>query len=140
MEVEERLAYLAGFFDGEGCITVNANGGITLRVINTSKPVLDLFKEILGGSIGDRTQKVNKRQYAWSAYGNTAYKILHALYPYLIEKQDQADLALEWFNERVQYPRQKIDGRGWAAHPLRDEAIKSVRQQLTDMKMGVYAA
>jgi len=140
MEIETRLGYLAGFFDGEGCVSVGDNGNITLRVINTNLEVLELFKETLGGSIGNRTQIVNKKQYTWSVYGDTAIKVAFTLIPYSVEKKSQLEEIINWFNKRSEFVRtKKLEGRGWDADPNRIIAIKETQQLLTKMKMGDYA-
>ncbi len=140
MEIETRLAYLAGFFDGEGCVSVGNNGNITLRVINTNLEVLELFKETLGGSIGNRTQIVNKKQYTWSVYGDNALKVASVLIPYCIEKKSQLEEIINWYNRRQRFVRlRKVKGRGWDADPNRIIAIKETQELLTKMKMGDYA-
>lgn len=54
------IYYLAGFFDGEGCITLGKNGGVTISVVNTCYRVLCQFQDAFGGSVRERKQKVNK--------------------------------------------------------------------------------
>jgi len=140
MEIEIRLGYLAGFFDGEGCVSVGDNGNIALRVINTNLEVLELFKEKLGGSIGSRTQIVNKKQYTWSVYGNNALKVASVLSPYCIEKKLQLEEIVNWYNRRQHFVRlRKPKGKGWDADPNRIIAIKETQELLTKMKMGDYA-
>lgn len=131
-------AYLAGFFDGEGCITVSKNGSISLGVVNTSKEVLDLFVERFGGVVQDRKQVVNKRQYVWRAYGETAVFILEKLLPHLIEKKEQALTALEWMNRRELFGPIRIGTRGGNANPERAIEIKKYQTILTQQKLGTY--
>ena len=55
------LEYLAGFFDGEGCVTSHHLGGNSRSVIcivgNTVKEAVELFQVTFGGSIRKREYK-----------------------------------------------------------------------------------
>ncbi len=130
--------YLSGFFDGEGCITISKNGSLCLGVVNTSKAVLDLFKDVLGGVVQDRKQIVNKRQYVWRVYGDDAVWVLEIFYPYLIEKKEQAQTALTWMDKRYQFAPVRTGSRGGKANPQRAIEIKKYQTILTQQKLGTY--
>lgn len=133
------IEYLAGFFDGEGCITLGSNGGLTVSVVNTSLPVLQKFEEIFQGSVLERTQIVNKKQYQWRAYGENAKEFLECVTHYLIDKQPQAKTALEYLIAKEQIPPLRKDGsRGAYANPDRIELINMYRKTLTEQKLGKY--
>jgi hypothetical protein len=132
------LEYLAGFFDGEGCITVSKNGSIALGVVNTSKEVLDLFVAELGGVVQDRKQIVNKRQYVWRVYGMDAVKILKVLGPTLIEKKSQAYTAIEWMERRHLFSPLPTGKKGGRVNPERAIAIKKYQTLLTQQKLGIH--
>ena len=135
--MEQSLSYIAGFFDGEGCVSVNSNGSIQIRVINTSCAVLEYFVEVLGGAVKSRKQIVNKPQYHWSVYGDDAYRVAEALAPLCIEKRPQLLKMLEWRDERGNFlATQKVGGRGHVAHPDRAGRIKQYQKELTEMKMA----
>lgn len=101
-----RLSYLAGFFDGEGCVTIikgkNHLGNVqySLRVIvsNTNEYVLHLYKLSFGGRIQKRKYKKPgwRDCYAWELSSTRAYDFLKCMYPYLILKKAQADLGFEF--------------------------------------------
>ena len=105
---ETDLAYIAGFFDGEGCITtgVHPGGRTALRVQITQKdvsPLLFIKERFEGGYI--RPER-DCWQLGWS--GTKALPFLSAIQPYLIAKQGQARLALEWIAlNGGRYPRGK---------------------------------
>ena len=95
------LDYIAGFFDGEGCISLSLHG---LRVIltNTDKKIL---KEIQAyfNSKGQITSKIrNSKDKAtkpcWQLiyWNRQAEKVVVILMPYLRQKRKQAKLALEF--------------------------------------------
>lgn len=95
----EFAAYLAGFIDGEGCITIKCNGLVRLSITNTVKPVLDGIRARLGyGSIGRRDNKSNKKHKpCYSLWVTDAVRIrglLRELMPYLRVKTDAAVAAI----------------------------------------------
>lgn len=129
------ISYLAGFFDGEGCISVNSNGSIQLRVINTSKKVLDKFPEEFGGKVLPRKQIVNKPQYHWSIYGEDAINAAVKLLPFCIEKKSQLETILSWWKERENFKIREGKVRGVQRDNIqRDLKIKSIQEQLTKLK------
>lgn len=130
------IAYAAGFFDGEGCISISKNGGIDVRITNTSKSVLVKLQNIFGGNITDRTQKVNKSQYAYSFYGEDALRFLDILRPYLIEKAPQVETIFEYYELRAEIKPLRIPGkRGAFANPDRDILVQVFRDILSEQKL-----
>lgn len=129
------LAYTAGFFDGEGCISISKNGAVDLRIVNTAKNVLLKIQSIFGGSITDRTQKVNKRQYAYSIYGNNAIEFLKLIRPYLLDKAKQADTILEYYSIRNDIQTISIPKtRGRYSNPDRVVLVEVFREILSEQK------
>lgn len=99
MPTEVELAYMAGFFDGDGCITVatNTNKGLTLRAYvaqNTIEPLL-LFQNVWPKGV--MAQQRGRRVIHFYTHGRTAVGMLEALLPYLIVKKEQAELAIRWY-------------------------------------------
>lgn len=98
---EIKLAYLAGIFDGEGCIHVNTrdNEAFTyqLSVTSTDIELLNWIKDLVGGRIyGPFKGKKNWRNaYYWHANGLHGKRILQAISPYLILKKEAAQLFIE---------------------------------------------
>jgi hypothetical protein len=93
------VVYLAGFFDGEGCITVTVNNkGYAYVMIETTQRVrepLDLMKATFGSSGEVRPIKGGK--YWGLRYNGThAEAVLRELLPYLRVKREQAELALRF--------------------------------------------
>jgi len=89
-------AYLAGYFDGEGCITVDS--GLRLLVTATFPQSCLGLQEAFGGKVVERkSDPGEKTQYQWTVYGLKAYNALLALIPYLHEKQEQAIHATWWY-------------------------------------------
>lgn len=129
------IAYAAGFFDGESCISIGKNGAVDVRITNTAKNVLVKFQNLFGGTIGNRTQKVNKTQYAFCLYGENAIEFIKLIKPYLIEKLPQAETILEYYELRNNIQRVSIPGeRGNFANPDRDLLVQVFRDILSEQK------
>ena len=130
------VAYAAGFFDGEGCISIGKNGAVDARITNTSKGVLIRLKSLFGGSITDRSQKVNKTQYVYALYGEDAIEFLNTLKPYLIEKLPQVHTILEYYELRKEIKPIRITGKkGAFANPDRDILVQVFRDILSEQKL-----
>lgn len=132
---ETDIAYAAGFFDGEGCITISKNGAVDVRITNTAKNVLVKLQNIFGGAITDRTQRVNKAQYAYSFYGENAIQFIKTIKPYLIEKLPQAETLLEYYNLRNEIQTIRLPGvKGQFSNPDREILVQVFRDILSEQK------
>lgn len=88
------LAYLAGYFDGEGCIRFEKSPAISVTSIYPY--TLHVFRECFGGSVkGMPGTEHRKPAFRWRAYGENAVEALELLHPHLREKRVQALLCLE---------------------------------------------
>jgi LAGLIDADG endonuclease len=117
MPTSERLAYLAGFFDGEGHISLakrltrkkHKNGTVCeyqrhqlqIAVSQKTREPLDLFVKEFGGSLVHKTHlrsydKVQVWRWDWVLSTAAAVAALKAMRPYLIVKASQADIAFEF--------------------------------------------
>lgn len=101
MSHESELAYLAGFFDGEGSITANRSGGrmwyVVVSVWNTDPRPVQKFADLFGGQVVARAKQAehHRQGYNWQSSNNaTSRKVLSALLPYLVVKHMRAELAL----------------------------------------------
>ena len=125
-----KLAWLAGIIDGEGSISmtyikkrkkVSGNGcysGIDVRVgiANTNLPLMrevaDICTEIIGEkiSINESGRKTNGNLTAYSLNFTSrtrAYPMLKMLLPYLIAKKGQAEIVINYFENRKPFARVK---------------------------------
>lgn len=98
--IDIRLAYVAGFFDGEGCIQAEKPTGVLrISAVNTDHNALIFVQEVLGGSIikssARQEQENAKPMYLWRMNGVKASEALEKLLPYLITKKERALLCLE---------------------------------------------
>ncbi|AGY46503.1 DNA endonuclease [Cyanophage PP] len=110
--------YVAGLFDGEGCVRLHkskpkkGNGNYTVRVTlhNTYKPVLEDLHKTYGGFLHHDRTAVKPGclpVYRWEATGHVAISFLQNVVDYLVIKHDQAVGALQWNNFRLTCPKQK---------------------------------
>ena len=90
------LAYIAGYFDGEGCVLINGTSTIQITIVNTYKPTLEWLKSLFNGSVSERyiQKEVHRVSYSWQLSGNNACIFLETLLPFLREKKKQAELAI----------------------------------------------
>jgi len=136
---ESDIAYAAGFFDGEGCISIAKNGAVDVRITNTAKSVLLHLQGIFGGSITSRSQKVNKAQYAYCFYGEEAITFLIKIKPFCIEKVAQIDAILEFFSYREELEPIRVPGkRGAHKNPDREILVNVFRDILTELKQDEH--
>ena len=104
--------YLAGLFDGEGCIFYNKiyhkdkkrDTGINIGVSisNTYKPIMEMLYNEFGGHFRER---ISKHQFETGRYRKVIYELvlrnakaesfIRECLPYLIIKKERAELALE---------------------------------------------
>lgn len=100
------LAWAAGFFDGEGCISVvrcthkgvaREQVQVLLDVAQVNPTPLERLVALFGGRIrvSPNGQDGAWRIHAWRIYGRKAGVILQQVLPYLIGKRRQAELCLE---------------------------------------------
>ncbi len=108
------LDYVAGFFDGEGCITIRRSRKVDgyhrmydLRasISNTDFPILEQFHKQFDGNLrhrGDWTKWGGKKpQWEWAAWGDTAADFIKLIRPHLTVKEPEAWLALEFMEQRT---------------------------------------
>ena len=98
---EAKLAYLAGFFDGDGCVACQADlSGCVVQVAQSfdQAEVLMLFFETFGGSIALQKGGLGlcKPTLRWLACGQSARRAAQLLAPQSITKREQLLLASQW--------------------------------------------
>jgi hypothetical protein len=92
--------YIAGFVDGEGCIScrTRAKKYLTpsIEVTNCNKEVLDWLASLFGGGIylNKDFRPTRKDSYHWTVAGQKAIDCIKTIYPYLRIKKPQAMLVL----------------------------------------------
>ena len=110
---EIELAYMAGLFDGEGCISItkvypkqtnlhNASYGLTTRVSMVDKNIPEFFYSTFGGHLVEKKPRKSeeKLQWKWGACGANASICLRELLPYLRSKTEEAEIALNFWGTK----------------------------------------
>ena len=99
------LAYLAGFFDGEGSVTVarvrrsigDASYYLAISITQTSLPVLQLYQMCFGPAIYSVKRPVGMAPtWVWRARQAKKGLFLSSLLPFVILKKSQFELALHF--------------------------------------------
>ena len=127
-------AYMAGFFDGEGCVTISRprsrkNYQLEVNVGNTSRDVLEWVQRNYGGRLHDMqgSRPARYKPYSvWQVSGVEATDFLRQVLPFLKVKREEAELA-------VKFPHWGRQGRG---HRIPEE-VKHERQRLSDAIRGI---
>lgn len=116
---EKILAYTAGLFDGEGCVSIakwkigtskryhSPRHVLRVLVSNTNKEVLTWIKEKFGGYISNHSSNKSlssghSPSYSWNLERKRAMHFLESISPLLIIKRRTTELAIEfqkWINE-----------------------------------------
>jgi len=108
------LAYMSGFFDGEGSISLKVKTRpkvaiqVQIQISNSIKKPLEIFSKTFGGKIF-KYHKKNKNelpQYKWGLNSARRSKVfIKSCMPYLKIKQDVGELALQALE--IQIPHSK---------------------------------
>ena len=117
------LSYLAGMFDGEGCISISHGAkswNLSCYVTMAGEYIPRLFQFHFGGSIHHRKHNPAKVQwhdyYKWQIAANKAATFLEELLPYLRLKRPQAELAIKF--------QRRISSRGHKCLPNSEVALR----------------
>lgn len=110
------IAYIAGFFDGEGCIRIkraSQRGNsfyVWVAITNSNKAILEGVMKLFGGQVRQAEKTVNKSIYHYLITSSEAVDMLKVIYMFLKEKKDQARLAIEFHERKEKLTfEQKID-------------------------------
>jgi hypothetical protein len=97
-----RVIWAAGFFDGEGAISLpkNKNGTRYLRIGigQLHLPSLQIIQELFGGTINPEQFDNGKTFWRWQANNHVGADALRTMLPWLIVKGEQAEFAVEFWD------------------------------------------
>lgn len=107
---KEQLAYCAGFFDGEGTVIIARETNsphkyyaVHVTVDQVNPEPLILFRSLFGGTVYrarrnpiEANGHIRKIQWRWSVGLMAADKFLRLIVPYLINKKEEAQLAIKF--------------------------------------------
>jgi len=135
------LAYLAGLFDGEGCIRIasqklkRAKQGrqneLVMQVGSSDEWVCQTFKMAFGGSIGTRVAETRTRIWEWKACAKIARSCLEVLLPYLHLKRPQAEIAIAFQKAKKYRGRGKfLSDKEWALEEAQRLMVKDMKKRI----------
>lgn len=95
------LAYLAGFIDGEGSISIFRSGNrdhCMFNIYNTNELIMLWLKQMFEGNVCQlkRTRNEWKQEYSWYIGPQKASLVLKACLPYLKLKKRHAELFIAY--------------------------------------------
>lgn len=147
-------AYLAGIFDGEGCLYIKESYRPSLKAVsrrsvlracvvicNTHLPLLEAIQACYGGAITSKRleyYKGRKARQSWELYWNGQNEIaflMEAVRPYLIIKRDQVECFIEDF-----VPTLRSASGAYHLTDQEYEQRKSVKDRLQLLKRVEYPA
>lgn len=110
------LSYIAGFVDGEGCITIIKTEARReqktpeykpyVHIANTDKKVLELIQKEIGGRLNKVTSKQHtknnqwKQSYCLTWSNQKAFKVCKQLHKYLVTKRKDAEIVMEYYSKQ----------------------------------------
>lgn len=102
--MNEKIAYAAGFFDGEGHIRITKHSKrgsymLNISAVQATEEPLPLFVELFGGTVSKRIVLYKgqpKQLYTWQTSSKQAEIALRMMRPFLIVKAVEADMAFEF--------------------------------------------
>lgn len=104
--VTSKIAYIAGFFDGEGCIRLKQSNQnepsyyVIAHITNSNRAILEHVQDLFGGAIRTQERTPNKTVHNWCITSAEAVDFLETLSPFLREKLEEARLAIKYHAEK----------------------------------------
>lgn len=113
-------AYLAGLFDGEGCVRLGYARNIRaserktkqfwIQISNTDTAIIDYLKSTMGGTTVSMANGIGrKRLFAWKLHHQNAVDFLEMIVPYLRIKREKALLILDNWEIVLKPVREEVD-------------------------------
>lgn len=115
---DSALAYVAGFFDGEGCIHAHirkrdgktTKSWLTVSISQKDPYILNYIQELTGlGGLYQYQGGIKKLKYwRYSITGTeSVHQFLDTIFPYLLGKKEQARISLELAKRIIDQPNRR---------------------------------
>lgn len=94
----EIVSYIAGYVDGEACISLLGLQTLKLGIVSGDREVLELIAGTFGGSVTPEHRKYHGERhwyYRWRVNNDKAQTVLRQLSPFLVAKRELARRACE---------------------------------------------
>ena len=124
---ESKIAYLAGLFDGEGCVTYKQYLSskrkdrpirylcwrIQLEIVMTDKNTVQWCCDNFGGNLCLKPRKnIYKMQYRWRRGFKDAFKVAKQIIPFAVTKKEKLEKIIK------HYDKQKTDSSAETNHQM----------------------
>jgi len=112
--------YLAGFFDGEGTVTVSSRS-LQCLIGNTDENIINIIQEKYGGKLylPKKNKCFHRQFYNLSFRKEESVKLIQDIYPYTIIKKQRIELALKYIisdnkpeKEFIYFKMKQLNKRG----------------------------
>lgn len=122
-------AWAAGFFDGEGSIYINktAKGYYSLQVKigQVEKSPLEKFSKLFGGNVTQPSSGV----YYWSLSNKEALVFLASIRKYLVNKQSEANVALQYKYVMIEKGQHKLTPSQLKGRELLRKTLQNIKKR-----------
>lgn len=107
MTIQEKIIYLAGIFDGEGCVLIvvrpsrdgrSPQYAVVCEVNMQDGAPIKMLQELFGGIYHIRKKSGNYPAAEWLVSSQKAKKFIEAIIPYSTVKKEQLLVALEFIS------------------------------------------
>lgn len=118
MNRNQKLAYLAGYIEGDGCfranITTQKPGTIvyerSITITSVKQEPILFFKNLVGGFVSTDQKEGNRRRiYVWTVKNTDALNTAREILPYLVLKRDLCQLFITYCENIFPKTTQKLD-------------------------------
>lgn len=135
---ESTLAYIAGFFDGDGTITLcqrnkkyASNYRLSCGINQIDKLPLEFVASYFGGNVRTKKAKVATNMWAWSNSGKYSLAFLKAILPYLITKKAQAIVAISFQARMNSKGNRRVDSHELAVREAERILVHNLKSELS---------
>lgn len=132
----DKIAYMAGLFDGEGSIAIY-QGSLFLTINMTHEPTIRWVGANFGGSVTGPhkvTSQKHRPCYRWRTVSSQAMALLGQLIPHLITKQAQAAIAMQLWEEQMFGEKSALNSNHYSEMAQARQALLIERFHLANRK------
>jgi len=137
MNEREKLIYLAGYIDCDGCISIGRHTSLRLKayslnidISSTSVDIMQWLVRNFHGKVrnGNNPPTTCKPLKQWRVHDRDAYKLICKVRPYLLLKDRQAELAISFYQNCVRLKQKGVLRPRWLI--AREEAYYAKMHEL----------
>jgi hypothetical protein len=130
---QHQLAYIAGFLEGDGSFQIMKYKSKTCGIVyeyrisgyNTKEEVIKWLVDNIGGYYAKvATSPRQKEPYHWNIKNQEAIKLAEQIYPYIIAKQDELNIWLQYAHDIIS---NRTNKRTQESIDFREDCIKQIR-------------